>query len=529
MLVLNETKSISLAKKNAVIIGGGPAGLTAAYELCKRTNIEPIVVEMTPYWGGISRTENQNGNRIDIGGHRFFSKSDIVMDWWQNIMPISSEDDKIEITYQNQRHTIDVDGPNEKQQDPDRVMLVRKRKSRILSNKAFFDYPISLNFQTLRKLGFIEVFVIGFSYLKSVFFPIKHENSLEDFLINRFGKRLYLYFFKSYTEKVWGVPCTDISAEWGRQRIKGLSITKTIATAIAKKFRFGRKSISQKNTETSLIEFFLYPKYGPGQMWELVANEVAENGGVLMQNNKVTSIDVDIDSNIKSVLVVDTKTGEEKTISCDYLFSTTPVKHLIRSLQFEVPKEVMRVSEGLEYRDFITVGLLFDKINFDLEDNWIYVQESNVQVGRIQIFNNWSPHLVSDSSKTWVGLEYFCNKSDEIWNTSDVNIVAMAHQELIDLGFTTAESSVQDSRVIRVPKAYPAYYGTYAQFDIVKSFVNSFGNLFLIGRNGMHRYNNQDHSMLTAMQAVENIISNNKDKENIWAVNSEDDYHEKKD
>jgi protoporphyrinogen oxidase len=263
-------------------------------------------------------------------------------------------------------------------------------------------------------------------------------------------------------------------------------------------------------------------------MWELVADEVAENGGVLMQNNKVTSIDVDSDRNIKSVLVADTKTGEEKTISCDYLFSTTPVKHLIRSLQFEVPKEVMRVSEGLEYRDFITVGLLFDKINFDLEDNWIYVQESNVQVGRIQIFNNWSPHLVSDSNKTWVGLEYFCNTSDEIWNTDDVDIVAMAHQELIDLGFTTAESSVQDSRVIRVPKAYPAYYGTYAQFDTVKSFVNSFANLFLIGRNGMHRYNNQDHSMLTAMQAIDNIISNNKDKENIWAVNTEDDYHEKK-
>ena len=514
-------------KKSALIIGGGPAGLTAAYELCKHSDITPIVVEMSSYWGGISRTESQNGNRIDIGGHRFFSKSDKVMDWWQNIMPIYSDETSFEITYQNQKRTINTENNAHPADDSERVMLVRNRKSRILSNKAFLDYPISLNLETLKKLGLKQIVLIGFSYIKSFLFPIRDEKSLEDFLINRFGKQLYEVFFKSYTEKVWGVPCSSISADWGRQRIKGLSVVKTITAAVRKKIGATNKSISQKDTETSLIEYFLYPKYGPGQMWELVASEVADSGGVLMQHKEVTQINIE-NQKICSVVTRDVKSNELETISCDFLFSTMPVKHLIRAMEYKIPTNVKRISEGLLYRDFITVGLLFDKIEFDLDDNWIYVQESTVQVGRIQIFNNWSPYLVKDPSKVWIGLEYFCDTSDEIWNMKSTDIVALAHKELNVLGFISDEANVLDKRVIKVPKAYPAYYGTYAEFDAVKDFTNSFENMFLIGRNGMHRYNNQDHSMLTAMQAVENIITNSSDKENIWAVNTEEDYHETK-
>lgn len=516
-----------MTTKKAVIIGGGPAGLTAAYELCKQTQIQPYVIEMTSYWGGISRTENQNGNRIDIGGHRFFSKSDIVMDWWQHIMPISSMEQNIEITYQNKKRTLDVKHQTQNSRDDDSVMLVRKRKSRILSNSTFFDYPVSLNIKTLKKLGLQQIVLIGFSYMRSLLFPIRKEVSLEDFFINRFGRRLYQIFFKSYTEKVWGEPCTSISADWGKQRIKGLSVFKTITTAIGKKIGLGSKSISQKNTETSLIEYFLYPKYGPGQMWELVADEVKELHGVLMQDSKVTGINTN-QSTIVSVEILDVKTGKTETLACDYLFSTMAVKHLVRAMDCKIPTNVKRVSEGLQYRDFITVGLLFEKINHELTDNWIYVQESSVHVGRIQVFNNWSPFLVSDPNKIWIGLEYFCSTKDAIWNMSDAEIVALALQELKVLNFVDLETKNLDERVIKVPKAYPAYYGTYSEFDVIRNFTDSFENLFLIGRNGMHRYNNQDHSMLTAMQAVENIVSNNPSKENIWDVNTEDDYHESK-
>lgn len=516
-----------MSAKKAVIIGGGPAGLTAAYELCKHTDIVPVVIEMSSYWGGISRTENQNGNRIDIGGHRFFSKSDKVMDWWQEIMPIHTEANSLEITYQNRKRTLNVRSLDDKVVGDNNVMLVRKRKSRILSNGTFFDYPLSLSLSTIKKLGFRQMILIGLSYLNSLAFPIRKEKSLEHFLINRFGRQLYKIFFKSYTEKVWGVPCTSISADWGRQRIKGLSIIKTLTSAIRKKVIKSNKSISQKNTETSLIEYFLYPKYGPGQMWELVASRVAEQGGILMQNKEVVHINIK-NKKIGSVDIRDVKNMELETVSCDYLFSTMPVKHLIRALQYEIPKNVSRISEGLLYRDFITVGLLFDNIKFDLNDNWIYVQDSTVNVGRIQIFNNWSPYMVNDLNQIWIGLEYFCNTTDSIWNMDSAEIVALAVKELSMLGFISEDKNVLDRRVIKVPKAYPAYYGTYTEFEQVKEFTNTFINMFLIGRNGMHRYNNQDHSMLSAMQAVENIITQNPNKENIWEVNTEDDYHETK-
>lgn len=513
-------------KKLALIIGGGPAGLTAAYEFLKHTDCTPIVIEMSEFWGGISRTENHNGNRIDIGGHRFFSKSEEVMNWWQEILPIYSEDKTISISYQNKNKKIVLDDINISSQ-ADSVLLVRKRKSRIFFNNKFFDYPISLSFQTIVKLGFFNTFLIGISYIKSVIFPIKNPKNLEQFFINRFGTRLYKTFFKDYTEKVWGVPCSEISAEWGAQRIKGLSITKTLTNAILTFFKTKKKEISQKNKETSLIEYFLYPKFGPGQMWETVAEKAKKGGAILKQNNRVIALNVE-NNKVLSVVVENKITKEVETIECDYCISTMPIKELVNGLSCEVPKKVKEISNGLIYRDFITVGLLIENINFKLEDNWIYIQESCVKVGRLQVFNNWSPYMVADTSKTWIGLEYFCNDIDDIWNFSEEEIIQLATNELIQLGFINSFENVKDSKVIKVPKTYPAYFGSYSEFNVVQNFIDTIENLFLVGRNGMHKYNNQDHSMLTAMQAVQNIKNNITDKSNIWSINTEEEYHEEK-
>jgi protoporphyrinogen oxidase len=512
--------------QKAVIIGGGPAGLTAAYELINHSEILPIVIEMSEFWGGISRTENHNGNRIDIGGHRFFSKSEIVMDWWQNILPIYSDDRSINISYQNSKKNIEIESKNISYKD-DKILLVRKRKSRIFFNKKFFDYPISLSFQTILNLGLLNTFLIGVSYSKAVLFPFKKQITLEHFFINRFGNRLYRTFFKDYTEKVWGVPCSEISSEWGAQRIKGLSITKTLTNAIKNIFKRNKKDISQKNTETSLIEYFLYPKFGPGQMWETVAEKVKKNGAVLKQNSKVIAINID-NNKVTSVVVENILTKEKETIDCDYCFSTMPIKELINGFSCAVPMKVKEVANGLMYRDFITVGLLLDNINFKLEDNWIYIQESYVKVGRLQVFNNWSPFMVNDNSKIWVGLEYFCNETDDIWRLSESEMIKLATNEMIQLGFINSVENVLDAKVIKVPKTYPAYFGSYSEFNEIRNFTDSIENLFLVGRNGMHKYNNQDHSMLTAMQAVQNIINNKTDKSNIWSINTEEDYHEQK-
>lgn len=513
-------------KKKALIIGGGPAGLTAAYEFLKNTDIQPIVIEMTPFWGGISRTENHNGNRIDIGGHRFFSKSDEVMEWWQNIMPIYSEDEEIQITYRNKNKTLKINN-NSNLNDSDNVFLIRKRKSRIYYKKNFFNYPISISLDTLKKLGFINTILIGFSYIKAALFPIKNVETLEDFFINRFGFRLYKTFFKDYTEKVWGVSCPEITAEWGAQRIKGLSVTRTILFSLKKLLGLTKKDINQKDTETSLIEYFLYPKYGPGQMWELVANHILEDGGILKQNARVVGINFE-NNKVSSIEMKNTLTGETETLIGDYCISTMPVNELMNSFNRKVPSAVKKVSDGLLYRDFITVGLLLKDITHKLEDNWIYIQENYVKVGRLQIFNNWSPFMVNNEKQTWVGLEYFCNTGDSLWSLSNNDLIQLAIDEMIQLGFINNKEVVLDHKVIKVPKAYPAYFGSYSQFNTVKQYTNSIENLFLIGRNGMHKYNNQDHSMLTAIKTVENIKNNNPDKESIWVINTEEEYHEKK-
>jgi protoporphyrinogen oxidase len=523
--------------KKAIIMGAGPAGLTAALEFLNKTNIMPIVLEKSDYMGGISRTLNYKGNRMDIGGHRFFSKSDRVMKWWLDILPIEKgAEGPQEIAYQGKRHLMNGIGDGPCPDKIDNVMLVRHRKSRIYFLGKFFDYPISLSQDTLMKLGFFRTLKIGLSYMKSAMFPIKNVTNLEQFFINRFGKELYLTFFKEYTEKVWGIACSEISSEWGEQRIKGLSITKAISHFLKTKMASRKiNDISQKSTETSLIEKFLYPKLGPGQMWEEVARQVRKKGGLILTDMEVVSLDVD-GKRVPRVTAKDTKTGDIRVFDADYVISTLPVKELIRSMKTEVEPEIKDISDGLLYRDFITVGILLNKLKVKdssqaagplVTDNWIYIQEPGVLAGRLQIFNNWSPYMVKDSEKVWIGVEYFCNESDAVWTFSDKDMADLAVKELHKIGILDSEE-VLDTYVYHMPKTYPAYFGTYDRFDQLRDYIDQYENLFLVGRNGMHKYNNQDHSMLTAMLAVENINAGITDKSNIWAVNTEMAYHEQK-
>jgi protoporphyrinogen oxidase len=531
--------------KRAIIIGAGPAGLTAAYELLTRTSIKPIVLEKSSYMGGISRTVNYKGNRIDIGGHRFFSKSDRVMEWWLQMLPLqSTEDGPVAIKYHRMEREITPSASGtatatatataSATATAEGFMLLRERKSRIYYLRRFFDYPISLTKDTLLKLGVWRTFKVGVSYVRSALFPIKKEETLEQFFINRFGRELYGTFFKSYTEKVWGVPCNGISAEWGAQRIKGLSVWSTLMHAARKVFKRGGSSIGQKGTETSLIEQFLYPEFGPGQMWEEVARRIREMGGEIHTDCRAERMGTD-GWQVKALETTNSM-GDRDIFEGDYFFSTAPVQEIMRSFDVAPPKNVLEVSDGLVYRDFITVGLLLRSLNINdetpqgkqmIRDNWIYIQEPDVQLGRLQVFNNWSPFMVADPTNVWLGLEYFCNQSDEIWKLSDERMVALATQELSKIGIIDA-AEVLDSTVLRMEKTYPAYFGTYDRFAEIRAHVDRYENLFLIGRNGMHRYNNQDHSMLTAMMAVDDIISGKTDKNGLWEVNTEMDYHEEK-
>ncbi|RFM27841.1 NAD(P)/FAD-dependent oxidoreductase [Deminuibacter soli] len=524
--------------QKAIIIGAGPAGLTAAYELLKRTDITPIILEKSGDIGGISKTVNYKGNRMDIGGHRFFSKSDRVMNWWINILPIQNDESGIfTISYQNQHRDLHL---NDTSAAGDRVMLVRKRLSRIYFLRRFFGYPIQLSIETLRKLGLARTIAILFSYMQAQLFPKKPENSLEDFFINRFGKTLYQLFFKDYTEKVWGVSCKEISAEWGAQRIKGVSISKAIAHAIKSLKPSGKTNtgdIKQKGVETSLIERFLYPKLGPGQLWEEVARQVQEMGGIIHMHQEVNEI-ITSNNEVTAITARDAKTGELTAFEGDYFFSTMPVKELIAGMNGQVPADINRVAAGLQYRDFITVGILLKRLSstdlktgqsttLDLQDTWIYIQESDVKVGRLQLFNNWSPYMVKDPDTVWVGMEFFCNTEDAFWKMKDEDIQQLAISELAKIGLAQKED-VLDSNILRVEKTYPAYFGTYDEFDKIRAYTDQFSNLFLVGRNGMHKYNNADHSMLTAMVSVDNIAAGITDKANIWSINTEQEYHEEK-
>lgn len=516
--------------ERAIIIGAGPAGLTAAYELCRNTNIVSLVIEKDDCVGGIARTIEYKGNRIDIGGHRFFSKSDRVMDWWLSFFPV---EDACSTQVCDDPKASGGEGAAKSGCASDRVMLIRQRKSRIYFAGKFFDYPVSMSFLTLWKLGALRSLRILVSYVKAALFPIKPERSLEDFFINRFGKELYVTFFKSYTEKVWGTACDEISADWGAQRVKGLSVWSAVKHAL-RGIVERRGDIAQKETETSLIEWFLYPKYGSGQLWEAVAEEVENRGGTVLTGFRVERIHVK-GKRITGVEVITADGGDRRMLEGDYFVSSMPIRELIDALDAPVPGEVIEVSRGLLYRDFITVGILLNVLKIAgssgsgsrPDDTWIYIQEPGVLLGRLQLFNNWSPYMVANPEKTWIGLEYFCFENDAIWRMGDRELTDFAIGELVKLELADRDDVI-DTTVVRMPKAYPAYFGTYDRFDLVREYLDLFENLFLVGRNGMHKYNNQDHAMLTAMRTVDGIVAGHVEKSDIWAVNTELDYLEEK-
>lgn len=513
--------------KQVIVIGAGPAGLTAAYELLSKNpgDYQVTVLEESDAIGGISRTVVHGGNRMDIGGHRFFSKDSSVMDFWAAIMPLQGEPSFDDAKLGREKPLV-PGGPAPDREN--RVMLVRDRVSRIYYKHKFFDYPITMKPQTFKNMGLASTVKAGCSYVKSAVFK-KPEDSLENFYINRFGKTLYGMFFEGYTEKLWGRHPREISADWGAQRVKGLSIRALIKDMWQK--AFGTKS--QDRVETSLIEQFWYPKLGPGQLWETVATEVEQRGGVIHKNCAVTGLEK------QGNRIVSVQCGD-RVFPADFVISSMPVKDLMNDITGDLPEEsLMQIADGLPYRDFVTVGLLVPRLHLKNEtsvktlgnivpDCWIYVQDTGVKLGRIQIFNNWSPYMVADPENTvWIGLEYFCAEGDEFWNLPEEECVAFAAKELVSMGVID-EGTVLDAHREKVKKAYPAYFDTYAQMDRLVDYLNGIDNLYCVGRNGQHRYNNMDHSMVTAMRCADHIAGRISDKMSVWQVNTEQEYHEQK-
>lgn len=515
--------------KKILITGAGPAGLTAAYELLKH-GYDVTILEKSQTIGGISQTVRYQGNRMDLGGHRFFSKDQRVMDWWAEIMPLQgapSYDDKT----LGREVPLAKDGPDPEKED--RVMLVRNRVSRIYYQKHFFDYPISLKWDTLKTMGFGTTIEVGLSFLAATLHK-RPDDNLENYYINSFGKKLYGMFFEGYTEKLWGRHPREIDASWGKQRTKELSVFGILKDMLSKVFM--TKEQRARHVQTSLIEEFRYPKLGPGQLWETVADEIRARGGKIIMGAETLGLNTQ-DGRVRSLRYRDAE-GEHET-EADAFFSSMPVKELVAGMN-DVPEDVARVAAGLPYRDYVTVGLLLDRLNLKNEtrhktlgnivpDCWIYVQDTNVKVGRIQIFNNWSPYMVADPEHTvWVGLEYFCDEGDDFWNMPEDERVAFAAGELCTMGIIDSPDQVKMSHCERVKKAYPAYFDTYDEIGRVVDYLNTFENLYCVGRNGQHRYNNMDHSMVTAFEAVDNLVSGKRSKENIWSVNTEQEYHEEK-
>lgn len=503
--------------------------MTAAYELLdKSKEYEVVVFEESDCFGGISRTVNYKGNRMDMGGHRFFSKVPEVNEWWEKMLPTQGAMPYDDVLL-NRTSTIAQGGPDPEKTD--RVMLRRNRISRIFFNSKFFDYPVSLKLETIKNMGIGTTIIVGFSYLKTLVHK-REEKSLEDFYINRFGKKLYSMFFENYTENLWGRHPSEISPEWGAQRVKGLSIKAVLKDIFGKLFK-------QKNrkVETSLIEEFAYPKLGPGQLWDLTAADFEKMGGTIVKNAKVVNLIKD-NNNILTGLVYE-KDGERITVTGDYIISSMPVKDLVTGMN-DVPAQFREIAEGLPYRDYMTVGVLIPLLNLKNEtktktignivpDNWVYVHDRNVKMGRFQIYNNWSPYMVKDIEHSiWIGLEYFCNEGDSMWSMTDADFAQMAINEMVTMGLIDSKDEVMDFHVERVKKAYPAYFDTYEHMDELRDYLNTIPNLFCVGRNGQHRYNNIDHSMCTSFETVKNILSGTTDKDNIWNVNTEKEYHEEK-
>ena len=493
--VLERQKNKGLNKmEKVVIIGAGPAGLTTAYELLKYKDYDVTVLEKDDIVGGISKTVNfDNKYLVDTGIHRFFSKSDEVDKIWKELLG--------------------------------KEFLEKDRCTRIFYRRKFFSYPIDLRWENIKKLGLITTIQIGFSYIKAQIFP-KEENQLENFYINRFGKKLYQMFFENYTEKVWGIHPSQISSDWGKQRVKGISISEIIKDYFRKIFKTKKK----ENTEVSLIDKFYYPKYGAGYMWEKMKQNIEKNGGKVIVNANV----IDIDLSKKQI----TYKCEEnaKTIEADIIISSMPIKDLIEAMKpnQDIPDEILQITNNLPYREFMSACMVVKKINLKdtngiIKDNWIYIQESDVKVGRMQIFNNWSEDLFLNKDdakdKVLISLEYFCSENDEYWNMSEKDFLQFAEKEAIKIGIID-DGDVIDSKQIKIKKAYPAYFGTYKDFNKVIDYLNTFENLYCIGRNGQHKYNNMDHSMLTGIETVNNIVNHQKNKENIWKVNTEKKYHE---
>ena len=522
-------RSIQMEKEKIWIIGAGPAGLTAAYELVKR-GYDVTVLEKSHDIGGISKTVQYKGNRMDLGGHRFFSKDQRVMEWWAQMMPMQGApayDDAI----LGRTVPLCKDGPDPEKED--RVMLTRNRVSRIYYNQKFFDYPISLKMETLKNMGFGTTLQVGLSFLKATLFKKPNDN-LENYYINSFGKKLYSMFFEGYTENLWGRHPREIDASWGKQRTKELSIFSILKDMFSKVFMSGEQR--KKHVQTSLIEEFIYPKLGPGQLWETVAADIEKLGGRVILGAEALGLHTE-NGRVQSIRYRDENGVHEQ--QADIFFSSMPIRDLVGGMN-DVPEDVAAVAAGLPYRDYVTVGLLVDRLNLKNETNhktlgnivpdcWIYVHDRSVKLGRMQIFNNWSPYMVEDPEHTvWVGLEYFCNEGDDFWNLTDEEAIDFAAGELCAMGVISSPDQVRMSHREKVQKAYPAYFDTYDDIGKVIDYLSTFENLYCVGRNGQHRYNNMDHSMATAFEAVDNIVNGVKDKTNVWNVNTEQEYHEEK-
>ena len=513
--------------KKALIIGAGPAGLTAAYELLtKSKDIEVVVFEESDCFGGISKTVNYKGNRMDMGGHRFFSKIPEVNAWWDHMLPMQGHPTYDDIIL-HRPMPVAEGGPDPEKED--RVMLTRHRVSRILFDTKFYDYPISLKPETFKNFGLLTTLKVGFSYLGSMFHKLPEDN-LENFYINCFGRKLYSMFFEYYTENLWGRHPSEIDASWGAQRTKGLSIMGILKDFFGKLFK-----VKNRKVNTSLIEEFKYPKLGPGQLWDVTAAEVEKLGGTIIKNAKVTRVHKNA-NNVLTSLTYE-KDGQELTMEGDYFISSMPVKDLVGGMN-DVPADAARIAAGLPYRDYMTLGVLVPKINLVNKTNirtvnnivpdcWVYVQDRNVKLGRFQIYNNWSPYMIKDLEHTvWIGLEYFVNEGDEYWNMTEEEFAKIGVSEMIKLGLIDSPDVVLDVHMEKVKKAYPAYFDTYDEIDRLVDYLSSIENLYCVGRNGQHRYNNIDHSMVTSFEAVKNILTGSKDKNNIWSVNTEQEYHE---